>query len=193
CPRRGAAQRTRANPTPVRRLARRSYRAGGQGYSQCCASFDLLGYDGARAAYARTLPAPVMHGPATERAPATRGHRRSQVRAVPRSGRRRGALAQHGHHVVGNLHEAAGHVEALDVAARLDAQLAVAEQDDGGGVTAQYADLAVPCGGHDHVGVPLVHGPLGADDRDGQLARHDQTPAPMVLAFSITSSMPPTM
>src|SRR5690606_21574577 len=98
-----------------------------------------------------------------------------------------------GHDVVGDLHETAGNMEALHRITGRHAQFAVAEQDHERCVTAQDTDLAVPCGSHDHLGVALVHGALRTDDGDGQLVRHDQTPAPIVFAFSITSSMPPTM
>jgi hypothetical protein len=75
-------------------------------------------------------------------------------------------------------------------AALRDAHLAGAEQHEHGRVAAQHADLAVPRGRDDHVGLALVDGALGADDRDGQsLGRHQA----MSFAAAITSSMPPFM
>jgi hypothetical protein len=71
-----------------------------------------------------------------------------------------------------------------------DAHDAGAEQHEHGRVAAQHADLAVPRRGHDHVGLALEDGRLGADDRDGQAVGGHHA---MSLAASITSSMPPFM
>src|SRR5690606_36583705 len=111
-------------------------------------------------------------------------------------------FAENRHHVVSDVHEAALHLKAMHVPAASYPHNTGSEDRHEWRVAPEDADLSIPRGHHHALRVAIENRRLGRDDDNVEGARlgsgrglgcGHQLPCSSLRAFSIVSSIPPTM